>query len=69
MIDPKDERLVIGAQVIYQQPHMKIGEVGLVSSLQSLPRYIHVRFGVNTSGAACSPRDLSFTYEEVKNAP
>jgi len=63
VIDPKDERLVIDAQVIYQQPHMKIGEAGLVSSLQSLPRYIHVRFGVNTVGAACSPRDLSFTYE------
>jgi len=69
VIDPKDERLVIGAPVVYKQPHMKIGEAGLVSSLQSLPDYIHVRFGVNARGAACAPRDLSFTYEEVKNAP
>jgi hypothetical protein len=64
VIDPKDERLVVGAQVVYKQPHMKIGEAGLVSSLQSLPKYVHVRFGVNASGAACSPRDLSFTYEK-----
>lgn len=69
MIDPKDERLVVGAQVIYKQPHMERGEAGLVSSLQSLPRYIHVRFGLNATGAACSPCDLSFTFGEVKNAP
>ena len=66
MIDPKDERLVVGAQVVYRQPHMDQGEAGLVASLQSLPKYVHVRFGVNTSGAACSPRDLSFTYEEAR---
>ena len=63
-ISPTDPRLVIGAQVIYQQAHMTRGEPGLVSSLQSLPRYIHVRFGVNATGAACNPRDLEFTYNE-----
>lgn len=66
MIDPKDPRLVIGAQVVYKQPHMERGEAGLVSSLQSLPRYVHVRFGLNAVGAACSPCDLSFTYEKSK---
>jgi hypothetical protein len=64
MIDPikhLDGRLwshLVGVSVFYQQPHMKAPEYGVITSIQSMPVYLHVRFMFDTTSKACRPQDL-----------
>jgi acyl-homoserine lactone acylase PvdQ len=48
----------IGLHVFYQQPHMASPEYGVVTSIQSMPVFVHVRFNFDTTSKSCRPQDL-----------
>jgi hypothetical protein len=48
----------VGLSVFYQQPHMKSPEYGVITSIQSMPVFLHVRFNLESTAKACCPRDL-----------
>jgi hypothetical protein len=49
---------LVGMHVFYQQPHMKWPEYGYITSIQSMPLYVHVRFNFDTVSKAVRPQDL-----------